>query len=56
MNKRVGFFGFCVLFFFFFVINIPFLKIPRDSLDRVPDKTSPLVFGSQSHFVEACVR
>ena len=32
----------------FFVINIPFLKIPGDSLDHVPDKTGPLVVGSRS--------
>lgn len=44
-----------VFFVFVFVINILFLRIPGDSLDGVPDKTSPLVFGSQSHF-GGCVR
>jgi len=49
--------GFWVGFFFsfFFVVNICFLKIPGDSLDGVPDKTSLLVFGSQSH-LRGCVR
>lgn len=32
----------------FFVINIPFLKIPRASLFHVPDRTGPLVPGSRS--------